>query len=767
MKQFESHANIARCGGSLAAAMLMAMPLSAHCAEDGALAASDDMAAVSSGEGDPILVIGRNEEIDLGTLRGPLIDVPQTISIVSPETLEQRQVTTLADALRNVAGVTTQVGEGGTVNGDQFSIRGQSARDDIFTDGLRDFGNFTRDAFNYESVQVLKGSSSTALGRGVAGGAINTQSKRPRVENFANVTAGAGTADYLRATADVNFALTDTIAVRVNALGHRNDSVDRDQVYAHRWGFAPSIGFGIGTDTSFDLIYFHLEENRLTDYGVPILRTSADDIEKPATEFGIPRRNFYGFAGDRDDTNVNTLTARFTHIFNEVVTLSGDTKIGAYERDFRQTVPGCNDACGNAFLDDDPATVATVSASVRGAQRQITRGIQNVTTAEFVNPFDGLRSEWLIGWDMSYQTNDREDDLRPSSVTRDLVNPSRDDIAVIPGTVYQTRDARATDMSFFADARVWLVDTLSVNAGIRYQHFKTRQDIVATSDSSGDPITACNGETGTFSTCAYSTRNTDDLWSPKLSLIWEPLDTISVYASYSRSAVPQGNSVNNGSTLQEVDTGNSISRSDLAPEKTDTYDIGAKFALFGSRLLIQTAIYQIDRSNATEVDPLSNNLIASSEPGQRLRGFEFSASGTITPEWQLSLNYSLIDSEVREAYDRDGNVDTEAIGKQVRYVPRNSVSLWTNYQPKGGALSGLEVGAGLNYQSKVFLNSENSQVAPSYVALDGLIAYNFDRFRIAVNGYNLTNKLYYAQVNGGRVVPAGGRAFVATLGIGF
>ncbi|MEZ5708448.1 MAG: TonB-dependent siderophore receptor [Blastomonas sp.] len=754
---------------SLAAAMLMAMPLTAHAASGDAgseAAVADD----ASGEldGDPILVIGRNEEIDIGTLRGPVIDVPQSISVVSPETLQQRQVTTLADALRNVAGVTTQVGEGGTVNGDQFSIRGQSARDDIFTDGLRDFGNFTRDSFNYESVQVLKGSSSTALGRGVAGGAINTQSKRARAEDRYMLAGGVGTADYFRATADLNFGLNETTGIRVNLLGHKNDVDDRDRVGAERWGFAPSIGFGIGTDTTFDLLFFHLEEDRITDYGVPVIQTSnTADVERPASEYGIARSNFYGFDGDRDDTNVNTLTARFTHQLTPSIELASDLKLGAYERAFRQTVPGCNDACGDALLDGDPATVPTVSASVRGEQRQITRGIQNVTTALFDNPIGGMRSEFLIGWDLSYQTNDREDDLRPAAVVRDIFNPSPNDVAVIPGTVYQTRDSRATDISFFVDVRLWLIDTLSVNAGLRYQHFKSVQEQIATSTNTGGAITECNGATGTFTTCAFERKVIDDLWSPKLSLIWEPSDDVSAYVSYSSSAVPQGNSVNNGGTLQEVDTGNAISRSDLAPEKTKTYDLGLKFALFGNRMLVQTAVYQIDRDNAKQVDPLSNDLVASAEPKQRLRGFEFAASGTPIPELQLSLNYSYIDSEIREAFTNAGVLDTAAIGKQVRYVPEHSLSFWGDYQAEQGSLKGLEIGGGLTYQSKVFLSSQNDQVTPAYVVLDGLIAYNFDRFRLALNGNNLTDKLYYAQVNGGRVVPAAGRSFVLSFGMEF
>ncbi|HKX21699.1 MAG TPA: TonB-dependent receptor plug domain-containing protein, partial [Rhizorhapis sp.] len=149
---------------SIAAAMLMAGP--AFAADDDA-AVADAEAAAHAKEG--IHVNGERQKVELPTIRGPVIDVPQIVTTVSSETLRDRQVVSLEQALRNVAGVTTQIGEGGIVNGDQFFIRGQAAKNDIFTDGLRDFGAFTRDSFNYESVEVLKGSSSTALGRGVSG----------------------------------------------------------------------------------------------------------------------------------------------------------------------------------------------------------------------------------------------------------------------------------------------------------------------------------------------------------------------------------------------------------------------------------------------------------------------------------------------------------------------------------------------------------------------------------------------------------------------
>jgi catecholate siderophore receptor len=744
----------------------------------GAAHAADAADAADAGPAE-ILVVGRGEKVDLATMRGPVIDVPQTINVIDGEVIKDRQITTLSDALRNVAGVTTSVGEGGVVSGDQFFIRGQSAKDDIFTDGLRDFGAFTRDAFNYESVQVLKGSSSTALGRGVSGGAINTQSKRAETTDAFGASMSAGTDAYFRATVDANKAINDTTGFRINAMFHRNDTPDRDNVFSHRWGVAPALSFGKGTDTSVDLIFFHQEENKTVDYGVPIAVTSSTtDIERPVTEYGVPRSNFYGFAGDEDNTIVNTLTVRFAHKANDWLSFTSDTKLGAYKRRFRQTVPSCAAACGDALLDGNPATVPMMAAGVRGQFRQTTRGIQNVSTALIEKPIAGMRNELIIGWDISYQTNDREDDIRPdngatSSVSQSLFAPG----ATAPAfthKVFQYRDSSATDYSFFIDERLWLTPKLSINAGVRYQHFKATQDQTALTTNANAANTTCNGVPAT-GTCFSRSSSTNNLWNPKASIIWEASEKMSFYTSFSKAAVPPGNSVSNGSlaTPTAIITANA-----LQPEKTETFDLGAKFSLFGDRLLIQSAIYQINRSNAKDLDPNTQLLVASSEPKQRLRGFELGASGTITPDLLITANYTYVDAEIRDAYTSSTtNVlingvttsvtsfvrDTASIGNQVRYVPSHAASLWTSYKPLEGSLKGLEIGVGANYQSKVYVNNANTQVAPAYASFDALLGYNFGKYRIAVNGYNLGDKLYYAQVNGGRVVPSAGRSVLVTF----
>lgn len=749
---------------SLAAAMLMTG--TAHAA---------DAADADADAGSEIMVIGRGEKVDLATMRGPVIDVPQTINVIDGAVLKDRQITTLGDALRNVAGVTTSVGEGGVVNGDQFFIRGQSARDDIFTDGLRDFGAFTRDSFNYESVQVLKGSSSTALGRGVSGGAINTQSKRAEKQDFFGGTFGAGTDDYLRGTLDLNKAISDTAGFRINAMFHRNDTPDRDNVFSHRWGVAPALSFGRGTDTSFDLIFFHQEEDKTVDYGVPIAVTTAIDIERPVTEFGVPRSNFYGFGGDEDNTIVNTLTARFAHKPNDWLSITSDTKLGVYKRRFRQTVPSCSEptasspttpSCSNFLLDGNPATVPNVSSSVRGQFRQTTRGIQNVSTALFEKSLGGMRSELIIGWDISYQTNERQDDVRPTAVTQPLFAPTGS--AAIPSAgsqVFQHRDSSATDYSFFIDERLWLTPKLSINAGVRYQHFKSDQDLNEFFSNTGGPVNPCHGVAVAVPSCFTTTTSVSNLWSPKASVIWEPSEKMSFYASYSKAAVPAGNSVSNGAATTTSANG-TISAADLAPERTETFDLGAKFSLFGDRLLIQSAVYQINRSNAREFDPGTNLFVASSDPKQRLRGFELGVSGTVTPDILVTANYAFVDAKIREAIS-SGKIVDALVGNQVRYVPRHAASLWTSYKPLEGSLKGLEIGVGANYQSKVFVNNENTQVVSAYASFDAMLGYNFGKYRIAVNGYNLGDKLYYAQVNGGRVVPAAGRSVVVTLGASF
>ncbi|MEZ5286130.1 MAG: TonB-dependent receptor plug domain-containing protein [Vicinamibacterales bacterium] len=228
-----------------------------------------DVAAVR----ESVEVTGRMPGVTSPKLTEPLRDIPQTITVIPRAVMEAQAATTLRDVLRNVAGITFQAGEGGVPAGDQLSIRGFSARTDMFVDGVRDFGGYSRDSFNMEQVEVAKGPTSAIAGRGSTGGAINQVSKAPTDAPVLDATFGAGSASYQRSTIDINQPVKDSpipgLAVRLNAMWTDTDVPNRDYVSSERWGIAPSVALGLGGRTRATISYFKLAQDNLPEYGLP------------------------------------------------------------------------------------------------------------------------------------------------------------------------------------------------------------------------------------------------------------------------------------------------------------------------------------------------------------------------------------------------------------------------------------------------------------------------------------------------------------------
>jgi catecholate siderophore receptor len=476
----------------------------------------------------------------------------------------------------------------------------------------------------------------------------------------------------------------------------------------------------------------------------------------------VPRTNFYGYVnGDEDDVKVSTLTALLRHEVSSTLRISSDTKYGVYDRYFRQTVPGCttsannNNFCGDFMVDNDPATVPMATMGGPGPYDQTTKGIQNVTTALFTAPIGNMRNEFVVGWDVSMQQNDRAQfNYAGTRAPKDLFNPAHTPVPQLAAGFNNIRDTEGKDYSLIVDDRLWFHPEFSVDVGVRFQRYVNEQ--VQTNFN----VTTCDGVTGTFAACDVYAESDNDLVNPKVAGIWEPNDALSVYLSWSESSTPPGNSVGNGDTLAQPGNGNVISTANLDPETSEIIDLGVKLALFENKLLLQSGIYQIDRDNAQEIDPQSGNTISSPEPAQTLRGAELGVSGAISDSLLLTANYSYTDAEI-------DSTDVTTNGRQMRFVPKRSASAWATWQPLQGSLQGLEMGAGLSHQSEVFLNLQNTQVTPSYTSFDALVSYRFSNMRVALNAYNLTDEEYYSQVNGGRVVPAAGRSFIASLNYSF
>ncbi|MFC3067864.1 TonB-dependent receptor [Phenylobacterium soli] len=797
-------------------------------ADAGAAHADQGVAVAAEVQG--VQVIGQRLPLDrdtgLSVLPNSVQDTPQAISVIDQAQLKAQGVNTLEQALRNVPGITIAIGEGGTLNGDQFKIRGFDAKDDVYVDGLRDFGVYTRDSFAYEEVQVLKGPSGALFGRGTTGGAINTLSKQPKLDDFGAVDLFAGSGDYYRALADVNHRIGETSAIRLNLMGSNTGVVDRDLIYSKRWGAAVSGGFGLGTDTTAVVSYLHQHDHRRPDYGLIIVQPPGSLTAMPASEYGVgvERSAFLGFRNDVDRTDADILTVRLTHKASEALTFTSDTRYGVYSRYFQySTLDQCNAACTTALFDKDPATEAFGGIGGSSPYDMDAWGLQNISTARWDARFDRFRNQAILGVDLSKQVNDKSflAYALPAGVTtrpnmpHPIVDPNPDfpagytlftpipgqNIACpksgnctttvlgstvftnVAGTGTLASRGESTDLGAFLTDRLWLIEELSLIGSLRLDRYTAELESTLYSGAASPP---------------GGLKVRSSLTSPRVSVVFEPAADRTFYLSWGKSQTPQGTSVVGAGTALTV------TARDLAPEESEILEAGAKMAIPHTRLAATASVFQVKKDNALQVDPATGFLQAQSGERQEVKGLELSLAGKLTGAWQVSAAYSYLDAKIQDSSSNcavptstsgtpTGIVcplgvtaaipvrNTVAIGRQVAFVPKHGASLYSTYDLSGW-IEGLSVGGDVVYQSKLNLAYQArslsyadrstlvaSRIAevPDSVTLDAFVSYSRGPWRVAVNAYNLADRLNYTQVFSNRAVPAPGRSVVLSLGARF
>lgn len=741
-----------------------------------------------------------NTDTSIAVLATTVQDTPQAVTVISSEQLRTQGVTTLEGALRNVPGITIAIGEGGALNGDQFKIRGFNAQDDIYVDGLRDFGVYTRDSFALESVQVLKGPSGALFGRGSVGGAVNTVSKRPRLEDSTSLDVYVGSANYYRALADVNHQLSDTTALRLNFMVQSNEVVDRDEINSQRWGIAAGIGFGLGTDTSLTLNVLHQEDDRRIDYGIIIVQPPGQITAMPASEYdiGVERSTFTGFLDDTDQTSANVITARFAHRFSDNLTLTSDSRAGSYTRYFQySTFDNCNATCVSYLFDNNPATVPFGGYGGGGPYDASSSGAQNLTALRWDSTAWGVKFQMIAGWDVSGQRSEKlyYAYTLPTGVTarnlmpRPIVDPdptfpagyalylptATNICPVAParacsatGTTVSRSYSRSTDIAAFINGRVWFSDELSLIGSARFDRYEASTD----SRLVNDTITTLNTQS--------------NLFNPRVSLLWEPSDTSTYYLSWGRSATPQATSVINiGATVL------SALNKDLDPEVSETFEAGAKIGFLSGRASVTLSVFQTTKNNATQLDPSGSGfLLSQSGERQRITGAEIGLVGQLANGWTVSASYTYLDSEILESFTNCSattlpcvagsaaatpTLNTYVIGRDIYFAPRNAASLWTTWDI---GETGWQIGGGVTYQDKMFTQYSTTTTGgvtavtrvatiPQSLYGDAFVAYAWDRYRVALNVNNITDELYYVQATSNRGVPAPGRTFILSFGASF
>lgn len=675
----------------------------------------------------------------------PLVDTPQTITVVPDQLLAEQGRRTLRDSLRNITGISLQAGEGNPPSGDALKVRGFSARDSILSDGVRDMGNYFRDPFNADRIEVTKGPSSAYAGRGNVGGTINIVSRAPLLESRFGADLSVGTDDLYRATTDWNLVISEEagIALRLNAMVHSADEPGRDQVRNERWAIAPSIAFGLDRDTTLVVSYLRQEQDDVPDYGLP----NARNLTLAASPFGgkvapVNPSNFYGYSTDYRKVTVDVATVRLDHRFSEAIKVRSQLRYGQTHNDVVVSAP----RFVGAVTTLDATTLAVGNRKPRDQTDTI---FINQTDVTF--DFDtGPVSQTLVaGFEISNEKSSNRRRLDANGPTMNLFNPVLQAAAPIPYN--GTRAEVETEL--FA---VYVFDSLTFSPQWEAS-FGLRYDQVETTVRGID-------KTGAFPGFVTNLSAEDREWSGNAALIYKPVPNASLYLAYGTAFETTGRA-----EIVQLAGGNNNAPTTAAafnvdPELSQSWELGAKYDAFGGKLALTGAVFQITKTNARTpgVNPGDPPIVLDGE--QQVQGFELTVIGEVLPGWNLFFGYSHLKGEVTEsnnAFER---------GKTLDNLPEHSLSLWTSY----AVTDRLTVGGGMQYMAERTSDVRQSATgnlvitAPDYTVFDAFVEYRFtDRVGLRLNVNNLTDETYFQTFASGQSVPSAARSAVLTLNLAF
>ncbi len=668
----------------------------------------------------------------IGKARQELRDLPQSLTVVTEKLIDDRNLDTLKDALRNTAGISFMAAEGGE---EDIRLRGFSLQStgDIFVDGIRDPAFYDRDSFNWDRLEVLRGSASMLFGRGSTGGAANQVSKLPRTvtTNEVELTLGAGR--YARLTGDFNLKTGDNAALRLNAMATRADghgeTIDKQ-------GVAPAFRWGIGTAHEFLVSAYWLQNDNNIHYGMPWLTPAPGSTDRVLVP--VAAKNFYGMASDQNDGSVKLGTLGYTHRLDNRSEWRTVLRLGRYERDLRASA--IRFAAANLQPGGQAVTLATLGPQTvltRGTQLKVqdldTRYVQSDYSTRFNGP--GGRHEVQAGLDLGHEDFDNYGMALPPGVT--LTKPTT--LLGTPGdgagideslrTRSINRRFDAKSVGLYAQDLLQVAPAWKLLAGLRWDRFE--------GDYRNINIPAAANNVCAVPVAASIARS-DSLLSHRLGVLYQPTAFSSFHASY-------GTSFNTAGDAYQYDAGNA----QVDPESSRNFEIGAKLDLADGKLSTRVAVFHSTKYNERNRDAETVNTCNYVLSGQRhAAGVELDIAGRITPAWEMFVSLSFIpDAEVDEA--SAAAPAGETVGARPGLTPRFSGTLWTTYQLS----QKFRVGAGINTRSSDAPQGITSFKAPSYVTGDLMAEYAWDGMALKANLSNITDQLYADGLYRGHYVP--------------
>ena len=721
----------------------------------------------------------RVEEVSSPRYTAPLLDTPQTITVVTQETIREQNLLSLRDVLSTVPGITFGAGEGGGGYGDSLTLRGFAGSNDVTVDGFRDSAQYTRsDPFNLQQVEVFSGANSVYSGAGSLGGTVNLVSKTAQLGNFNNVTVGGGTDSYGRLTGDFNRQIGDSSALRLNVMGHSNDVPGRDVENNERWGVAPSVSFGLGTGTSVSLAYLHQKDDNIPQYGVP---TYLGDVMS-----GVDDTAYYGY-GNIDDQEITTdaVTLTFSHVFNERLTLRNQTR---WQQTSQLSIvdPPQGTFC---LANNRQPTGAACPAGLLPDQYQPsgprgnTRDTVNeiiVTQTDLSAAFDtGALSHTLVtGFALSSESYF----LKTGNVLRNAGGATPNPVLPVmslsdPDPVWNGPQnfilASTTDGSM-DDLSVYVFDNISLGARWAFNGGVRMDDIA----SDFSQVNYATPATGGAATPLVPGHVDNTLLSYRAGLVFKPGISSSIYLAYGNSETPSVATVNGTCTITGANN-----NCNLDPEEGESLELGTKWDLLGNRLSLTASIARNDRTNYRVNDPGNPDNPSGQQTldgSARVDSVILGLSGLLTDNWSIFANYTFLDSEVLQGastfVSESGQDFTR--GDPLLNVPEHSASLWTTWD----VMRGLQVGYGITWQSEVYTSQHTAPTgafpvgselptADGYVVHRAMAAYSFNRnFMVQLNVNNIFDEDYLTRVRTQPVAwatPGEARSYVLSANLTF
>lgn len=653
-------------------------------------------------------------------------DVPQAVTTVTRALMDEQQVGSLNEALRNVSGLTFNAAEGGR-SGDNMMLRGFYTFGDIYLDGIRDTAQYNRETFNLEQVDVLRGSAAMLFGRGQAGGVINQVSKIPRLWDENEISASLGSDGYREVKGDFNKKLGETTALRVNAMKRdegswRSNPATGAEPEIHRDGLAVSLGMGLGTDRELILSHVRTRTDDKPDYGISF------DAATRAPGTVLPANWYWGVGANFDKSLTDISTATYTQRLSPETEWRTQLRYADYERSYWGKTPNLNTA---------PDALGVAGGNQTRAMDYETLTVQSDLSTKFTA--GGMKHEFLTG--VEYL---REDSFR--NTLRNLGGTTLANPPIFLPYVVNAAGAtvfKADSWAVYAQDTVEFLPRWKLTLGLRRDQMKA--------DYSS----------------ATSPRLEYGQWSTRGAISYHPAEDTHYYLGYSDSFSPTAD-------LYQLTV------AALPPERSKVLELGAKWLLLEGDLALRAALYRADKAWERNTDLESTAAILTRK--RRTDGFELEAAGRITEDWEVFAGLALMDARILEVAE-NVNATTGAItvanagyvGQRARNTPVYTLNLWTTYKLAGG----WKLGGGVEAKGDRYAYVPSGagavptlpgsaafhpNTAPAYARWDAMLAYEQKTWSVKLNIQNLFDKLYYDAVydNGGFTVPGTRRKFIVT-----